>query len=118
MKKEKEKKSSERKFDLKEYIADRPAIVVIAILGIVTLLSIIFSSEIYGPNSVFNKSISDNVTVDQVYQYIPRVITCLKIIFLDRSVKFKEYYTLSGKLLHDEAFSSEESAGSLLLEEY
>ena len=81
MKKEKEKKSSERKFDLKEYIADRPAIVVVAILGIVTLLSIIFSSDIYGPNSIFNKSISDNVTIDQIYQYIPRIITCLKIIF-------------------------------------
>ena len=71
----------ENKVDVKKYIADRPILVVMAVLGIITLITLIFSSDIFGENSVFNKSISNNVSVDAVYQYIPRIFRCIQIIF-------------------------------------
>ena len=70
------------KKSVKELISDRPIYIVMAILGTVTVLSIVFSSQIYGPDSVFNRAITGNVSIDRLYQYIPRLITCLRIIFI------------------------------------
>ena len=64
-----------------KFVSERPIIIVMAILGLVTLLCIVFSSDIFGPNSVFNKSISNNLTIDTIYQYIPRILRCVEIIF-------------------------------------
>lgn len=80
-KKEKKAKPEGKGFDLKKFIADRPIIIVMTILGIATLISLIYSSDIFGENSIFNKSISDNQFVDKVYQYIPKLIRCIQIIF-------------------------------------
>ena len=76
-KRPKEKKS----FDVKKFIADRPVLIVMAILGIITLITLIYSSDIFGEGSVFNKSISNNRAIDVVYQYIPRLFRCIQIIF-------------------------------------
>ncbi len=80
-KKPKEERPEGKKFDLKKFISDRPVLIVMTILGIVTLVSLIYSTDIFGETSIFNKSISDNQFIDKAYQYIPRLIRCVQIIF-------------------------------------
>ena len=66
---------------IKKYLDNHPMIVVMAILGIITLVSLIYSTQIFGEDSVFNRSVSGNNAIDLVYQYIPRVIKCVQVIF-------------------------------------
>ncbi|MBO4552277.1 MAG: mechanosensitive ion channel family protein [Candidatus Methanomethylophilaceae archaeon] len=75
------KPKGKNSFDVKKFIADRPIIVVMTVLGIITLLSLIYSTELFGETSVFNKSISNNVFIDKAYQYIPRLFRCVQIVF-------------------------------------
>ena len=45
------------------------------------------------------------------------LLTGLQVVFDNMAVKFQEYNAASGKPLHDEAFSTEESGAEPLLEE-
>ena len=76
-----ERPKDKKSFDLKQFIADRPIIVVMTILGIITLVTLILSSDIFGEGSVFNRSISSNRAVDEIYHFIPRLLKCVQIIF-------------------------------------
>ena len=56
--------------------------VIIAVLGVIMLLSIIFANQIFGETSVFNDLISDNQAINDIYHNIPTVILCAQILFL------------------------------------
>lgn len=46
------------------------------------VLAYVFSNSIYGENSVFNKTVSENPTVNALYQAIPSVIKSVQIIVI------------------------------------
>lgn len=56
--------------------------VIIAVLGVIMLLSIVFANQIFGETSVFNDLISDNQAINDIYHNIPTVIRCAQILFL------------------------------------
>lgn len=55
-------------------------LVILIILTIGTILVYVFSNSIFGENSIFNQSISDNSTVNAMYQSIPILIQTFQII--------------------------------------
>ena len=52
----------------------------IIIMILITIISFVLEAKIYGEDSVFNKSISDNETIDLIYHKIPCLIESIKII--------------------------------------
>lgn len=73
--------------------------VIIAVLGVVTLLSIVFANQIFGEASVFNNLVSDNQAINDIYHNIPTVIRCAQIMFLSwvvlKALQFISTKTLS-----------------------
>lgn len=56
--------------------------VVLVIMAVVTVLSLVFSTQIHGEDSVFNSAPTGNQALDHVWQTIPAVIDSIKIIFI------------------------------------
>ena len=54
-------------------------IIVLAIGVIVTILAIVFSTELFGPLSVFNRAITGNETINMLYGKIPALIRAIQI---------------------------------------
>ena len=54
-------------------------IIVLAIGVIVTILAIVFSTELFGPLSVFNRTITGNETINMLYGKIPALIRAIQI---------------------------------------
>ena len=52
----------------------------IIILILITILSFVFDTKIFGESSVFNKSISSNSIIDLIYHKIPCLIQSVKIV--------------------------------------
>lgn len=65
-------KQEKRKFILK--------ISGLVLLGALTILSFVFSGQLYGENSVFNDNVSSNVFVNTLFQKIPSVIQSVVVI--------------------------------------
>ena len=56
--------------------------IVLLLLLAGTIVVFVFFNNIYGPDSVFNDSVSDNTFVDWCYQHIPSVIGSIQVIIL------------------------------------
>lgn len=54
--------------------------ILIFIMVLITIASFVFELDIFGENSVFNKSISDNAAINVVYNKIPVLIKTIQII--------------------------------------
>ena len=52
----------------------------IIIMIFITIISFVLDTKIFGENSIFNKSISNNTIIDLIYHKIPCVIQSVKII--------------------------------------
>ncbi len=54
--------------------------IVLAVLAAGTVLAIVFSSQIFGESSVFNRAVSGNAFVQTIYSKIPALIRSVQII--------------------------------------
>lgn len=62
------------------------AIFVTAILG--TIAAYVFSTQLYGENSVFNKSVSSNQVINTLYQKIPALIRSIQTVTIALIISF------------------------------
>ena len=72
--------------------------VFILIMALVTIASFVFEQKIYGENSIFNQSISNNAVIDTVYNKIPCIIKSIQIITIAWIVNKIVYFTLTKAL--------------------
>lgn len=56
----------------------RGILLAIAVAG--TVVAFVFSTQLFGEDSIFNKSVSGNIFVDTLYQKIPAVIRTVQIV--------------------------------------
>ena len=56
----------------------RGILLAIAVAG--TIVAFVFSTQLFGEDSIFNKSVSGNIFVDTLYQKIPAVIRTVQIV--------------------------------------
>ena len=56
--------------------------IILAILGVITVLAVIFDNEIYGPESIFNDNPFGNKVFNEIYHHIPALIRTCEILFL------------------------------------
>ena len=60
----------------------RAILVILAILGVITVLSVIFDSDIFGPDSIFNDNPTDNKILNDIYHSIPAAVKTCQILFV------------------------------------
>ena len=61
---------------------------VIAVLTAGTIVIYVFAGKIFGEDSVFNKSLGDNVTLNTLYQKIPALLKSIQIIVIAYILSF------------------------------
>jgi len=71
-----------KKEDIKRTFKKIPVshVVLLVVLLALTVVATVFSSYIFGEQSVFNKNVSENATVNALYQKIPALISSIEII--------------------------------------
>ncbi len=76
----KEKENNKELSD--EQRESRAVLVAVALLGIVTVLAVVFDQYIFGPDSIFNDTPTGNAVIDSLYQEIPALIRTCEILFV------------------------------------
>lgn len=60
----------------------KPKFIIVAVLAVFTILTWIFSSQIYGESSVFNKTLFGNEAISNAYQHIPALFKTITVFFI------------------------------------
>ena len=61
---------------------DRAYLIILAALGIITLIAAIFDAQLFGPNSPFRDNLGDNSVINFLYHSIPCVLRTCEILFV------------------------------------
>ena len=56
--------------------------IILAVLGVITVLAVIFDNELFGPESIFKDNPFGNKVLDEMYHQIPALIRTCEILFL------------------------------------
>ena len=76
------KTQNERARQAKERAERIAVVVILAIFGVITAISLIFDAEIFGLNSIFYDSPFNNTVLDDIYHNVPAMFRTCQILFL------------------------------------